>query len=153
VASIRAFSRKDQRAASAGGILVTRLFKRGVAGIVTDGGFRDTPDIAQLPFPTYHVAPVAPTDLLRHHATDIDVPIGGGDVPVYSRDIIVGDGEGVVVIPAAVATEVAEEAFEQTVFEDFVEEQVVAGRSIFGIYPPDDAAKAEFASWRAGRRR
>jgi len=116
-------SRKDHRAASAGGILVSRLFKRGIAGVVTDGGFRDTPDIAKLPFPTYHVAPAAPTNLIRHHAADIDLPIGCGDVPVYPRDIIVGDGEGVVVIPAAIAAEVAEEASEQTVFEDFVETQ------------------------------
>ena len=146
-------SRKDHRAASAGGILMSRLYKRGVAGVVTDGGFRDTPDIARLPFSTYHVAPAAPTNLIRHHAADIDLPIGCGDVPVYPRDIIVGDGEGVVVIPAAIAAEVAEEAFEQTVFEDFVEEQVMEGRSIFGIYPPDDAAKAEFAAWRTARHR
>jgi regulator of RNase E activity RraA len=146
-------SRKDHRAASAGGILLSRLHKRGVAGIVTDGGFRDTPDIARLPFPAYHVAPAAPTNLIHHHAADIDLPIGCGDVPVYPRDIIVGDGEGVVVIPAAIATEVAEEAFEQTAFEDFVEEQVMAGRSIFGIYPPDAAAKAEFSAWRAARKR
>jgi regulator of RNase E activity RraA len=146
-------SRKDHRAASAGGILLSRLYKRGVAGIVTDGGFRDTPDIARLPFPAYHVAPAAPTNLIHHHAADIDLPIGCGDVPVYPRDIIVGDGEGVVVIPAAIAAEVAEEAFEQTAFEDFVEEQVMAGRSIFGIYPPDEAAKAEFSAWRAARKR
>jgi regulator of RNase E activity RraA len=146
-------SRKDHRAASAGGILVSRLYKRGVAGIVTDGGFRDTPDIARLPFPAYHVAPAAPTNLIHHHAADIDLPIGCGDVPVYPRDIIVGDGEGVVVIPAAIAAEVAEEAFEQTAFEDFVEEQVMAGRSIFGIYPPDEAAKAEFSAWRAAHKR
>ncbi|HYD06158.1 MAG TPA: ribonuclease activity regulator RraA [Reyranella sp.] len=146
-------SRKDHRAASAGGILLSRLVKRGCAGVVTDGGFRDTPDIARLPFAAYHVAPAAPTNLLRHHAADIDLPIGCGDVPVYPRDIIVGDGEGVVVIPAAIAAEVADEAFEQTAFEDFVEEQVMAGRSIFGIYPPDESAKAEFAAWRAARKR
>jgi regulator of RNase E activity RraA len=146
-------SRKDHRAASAGGILVSRLMKRGVAGVVTDGGFRDTPDIARLPFPAYHVAPAAPTNLIRHHAADIDLPIGCGDVPVYPRDIIVGDAEGVVVIPAAIAAEVAEEAFQQTVFEDFVEEQVMAGRPIFGLYPPDAAAKAEFAAWRAAKGR
>jgi regulator of RNase E activity RraA len=146
-------SRKDHRAASAGGILLSRLYKRGCAGVVTDGGFRDTPDIARLPFPAYHVAPAAPTNLVRHHAADIDLPIGCGDVPVYPRDIIVGDGEGVVVIPAAIAAEVADEAFEQTAFEDFVEEQVMAGRSIFGIYPPDEAAKAEFSAWRAVKQR
>jgi len=120
---------------------------------VTDGGFRDTPDITRLDFPAYHLAPAAPTNLVRHHAADIDLPIGCGDVPVYPRDVIVGDGEGVVVIPAAIAAEVAEEAFEQTVFEDFVEEQVMAGRSIFGIYPPDEAARAEFSAWRAARKR
>ncbi|WP_196260853.1 ribonuclease activity regulator RraA [Pelagibacterium limicola] len=144
-------SRKDHSAASAGGILVTRLFKRGAAGVVTDGGFRDSPDIAELPFPAYHVAPSAPTNLLRHHAIDLNVPIGCGDVPVYPGDIVVGDAEGVVIIPAAIAEDVADEAFEQTMFEDFVQEQVMAGRSIFGVYPPDAAAKAEFERWRLSR--
>ena len=141
-------SRKDSSAASAGGILVTRLFKREVAGVVTDGGFRDTPDIAKLPFPAYHAAPSAPTNLIRHHAMDVNVPIGCGDVPVFPGDIVVGDGEGVVVIPRAIAREVADEAYEQTAFEDFVYEKVVEGSSIFGIYPPDPAAVEEFAVWR-----
>lgn len=146
-------SRKDPSAASAGNILVTRLWKRGVAGVVTDGGFRDTPEIAQLPFPAYHAAPSAPTNLIRHHALDLNQPIGCGDVAVYPGDILVGDNEGVVVIPAAIAEEVADEAFEQTVFEDFVEEQVRAGRSIFGIYPPSPEAEAEFAEWRKAKGR
>src|SRR5262245_25568877 len=59
-------SRKNPRAASAGSILVTRLMVRGVAGIVTDGGFRDSPEIAQLPFPAYHQRPRAPTNLNVH---------------------------------------------------------------------------------------
>jgi regulator of RNase E activity RraA len=69
-------SRKDPRAASAGAILVSRLMKRGVAGVVTDGGFRDSPEIARLPFPAYHNRPSAPTNLTLHQALDIDVPIG-----------------------------------------------------------------------------
>jgi regulator of RNase E activity RraA len=146
-------SRKDASAASAGGILVTRLWKRGCAGVVTDGGFRDTPDIAQLPFPAYHAAPSAPTNLIRHHAADLNVPIGCGDVPVYPGDIMVGDGEGVVVIPQAIADTVADEAFEQTVFEDFVEERVAAGETIFGLYPPDEKATAAFKAWRAAKGR
>jgi regulator of RNase E activity RraA len=146
-------SRKDRRAASAGGILVTRLWKRGAAGVVTDGGFRDTPDIAGLPFPAYHAGPSAPTNLIRHHAADIDLPIGCGDVPVFPRDIVVGDGEGVCVIPAHLANEIAEEAFEQTVYEDFVEEKVREGRGIFGLYPADAAAKAELEAWRKERGR
>lgn len=146
-------SRKDSAAASAGGILVTRLFMRGAAGAVTDGGFRDTPDIAKLPFATYHAAPSAPTNLIRHHALDINQPIGCGDVAVYPEDVIVGDDEGVVVIPSAIAEEVANEAFEQTVFEDFVEEQVKDGRGIFGLYPPGAEAQAEFLQWRRDKGR
>jgi regulator of RNase E activity RraA len=146
-------SRGDASAASAGGILVTRLWKRGVAGVVTDGGFRDTPDIAELPFAAYHAQPSAPTNLIKHHAADINLPIGCGGVPVYPGDVIVGDGEGVVVIPAGIADKVADEAFDQTAFEDFVSENIHAGRSIFGIYPPDDKARAEFAAWRSAKGR
>ena len=147
-------SRKDARAASAGGILVTRLMKRGVAGIVTDGGFRDSPDIARLPFPVYHQRPAAPTNLTVHQAIDINVPIGCGDAPVFPGDVVVGDAEGVVVIPAHLANEVAAEAVEMTVFEDFVQEKVMEGRSILGLYPPtDEQSRVDFAAWRqaAGR--
>src|SRR6476646_10652591 len=142
-------SRKNARAASAGSILVARLMKRGVAGVVTDGGFRDSPEIARLPFPAYHQRPSAPTNLTLHQALDINVPIGCGDVAVWPGDVIVGDGEGVVVIPASIADEIADEALEMTVFEDFVTEKVLEGRSILGLYPPtDEANKAEFAAWR-----
>lgn len=144
-------SRKDASAASAGGILVTRLFQRGAAGIVTDGGFRDSPDIARLPFPAYHTRPSAPTNLIRHHALDVNQPIGCGDVPVYPGDIMVGDAEGVVVIPQHIAAEVAEEAWEQTQFEDFVMERVAAGASTHGLYPPEREARAEYSQWRAAR--
>jgi regulator of RNase E activity RraA len=147
-------SRKDARAASAGGILVTRLMKRGVAGIVTDGGFRDSPDIARLPFPVYHQRPAAPTNLTVHQAIDINVPIGCGDAPVFPGDVVVGDAEGVVVIPAHLADEVAAEAVEMTVFEDFVQEKVMEGHSILGLYPPtDEQSRVDFAAWRqaAGR--
>jgi len=142
-------SRGDPRAASAGAILVARLMVRGGAGIVTDGGFRDSPEIAGFAMPAYHAQASAPTNLIRHHAVDLDVPIGCGDVPVYPRDIVVGDNEGVVVIPAAIAPEVADEAFEMTAFEDFVMERVQAGQSITGLYPATDPRTSEaFAVWR-----
>jgi regulator of RNase E activity RraA len=146
-------SRRNASAASAGNILVTRLWKRGAAGIVTDGGFRDTPEMAQLPFPVYHAAASAPTNLIRHHAVDLNVPIACGEVAVYPGDIMVGDGEGVVVVPAHIADEVADETFEQTVFEDFVLEKVTEGRGIFGLYPPAAEAREEFARWRAANKR
>ena len=142
-------SRKDARAASAGSILVTRLMKRGVAGVVTDGGFRDSPEIARLPFPAYHHRPSAPTNLTLHQALDINVPIGCGDVPVWPGDVVVGDGEGVIVIPAAIADEVAAEAVEMTAFEDFVTEKVNEGQSILGLYPATEEKNREaFAIWR-----
>lgn len=143
-------SRKDPRAASAGSILVARLMRRGVAGIVTDGGFRDSPEIAKLDMPAYHRRPSAPTNLTVHQAIDIDVPIGCGDAPVFPGDIIVGDAEGVVVIPAAIADGIAEEATEMTAFEDFVTEQVMDGRSILGLYPATDPqTRSDFVAWRA----
>ena len=142
-------SRKDARAASAGGILISRLMKRGVAGIVSDGGFRDSPEIAKLPFPVYHQRPAAPTNLTIHQAIDINVPIGCGDAPVFPGDVVVGDAEGVVVIPAHLADEVAAEAVEMTVFEDFVQAKVMEGRSILGLYPPtDEQSRVDFVAWR-----
>ncbi|WP_442968703.1 ribonuclease activity regulator RraA [Ramlibacter sp.] len=147
-------SRKNARAASAGAILVSRLMVRGCAGVVTDGGFRDSPEIAALAIPAYHQRASAPTNLTQHQALDINVPIGCGDAPVFPGDVMVGDREGVVVIPAAIADEVAQEAAEMTVFEDFVGEQVLAGRSILGLYPPtDQQAKDDFAAWRKAKKR
>jgi regulator of RNase E activity RraA len=147
-------SRKDARAASAGGILVSRLMQRGVAGIVTDGGLRDSPEIARLAIPAYHQRPAAPTNLTVHQAIDLNVPIGCGDAPVFPGDVVVGDGEGVVVIPAHLADEVAAEAVEMTVFEDFVQEKVMQGRSILGLYPPtDEQSRIDFAAWRKAKGR
>ena len=143
-------SRKDARAASAGSILMTRLMKRGAAGVVTDGGFRDSPEIAELGMPAYHSRPSAPTNLTLHQALDINVPIGCGDVAVFPGDVMVGDREGVVVIPAHLAQEITNEAVEMTAFEDFVTEQVKGGRSILGLYPATDPGTRErFAAWRA----
>jgi len=142
-------SRKDPRAASAGAILVSRLMVRGVAGIVTDGGFRDAPEIARLAIPAYHNRPAPPTNLTRHQAIDTNVPIGCGDVPVFPGDVLVGDAEGVVVVPAHLADELAEEGFEMTAFEDFVTEEVLKGRSILGLYPAtEERTRTDFAAWR-----
>lgn len=147
-------SRKDARAASAGGILVARLMQRGAAGVVTDGGFRDSPDIAKYAMPAYHAQPSAPTNLTLHEAIEINGPIGCGDAPVFPGDVIVGDAEGVLVLPAHLADEIAAEATEMTVFEDFVQEKVMEGRSILGLYPPtDEKSRTDFAEWRQAKGR
>ncbi len=147
-------SRRDARAASAGGILVTRLMVRGVAGVVTDGGFRDSAEIASLGFPAYHSRPSAPTNLTLHQAIEINGPIGCGDAPVFPGDVVVGDADGVIVLPAHLADELADEATEMTAYEDFVTEQVRGGQSILGLYPlTDERTLTDFAAWRerAGR--
>jgi len=142
-------SRADASAASAGAILVTRLQVRGCNGIVTDGGFRDTPDIAQMPMPAYHSQPSAPTNLTKHHAVAINDPVACGGVSVFPGDIMVGDNEGVVCIPRHITQKIASEAIEMTIFEEFVMEKVKAGASTFGLYPPTDpSTRKEYEAWR-----
>jgi len=142
-------SRKDARAASAGSILITRLMKRGVEGIVTDGGFRDSSEIAELDFSAFHQRPSAPTNLTLHHAIGINEPIACGDVPVFPGDYVVGDDDGVMVIPHNLADEIADESLQMTLFEEFVVEKVNEGRSIVGLYPPTDPETLkDFESWK-----
>jgi regulator of RNase E activity RraA len=154
-------SRKDPRAASAGSILVgvpvplvARLMVRGVAGIVTDGGFRDAAEIPRLDIPAFHNRPSAPTNLTLHQAIEANVPIGCGDAPVFPGDVVVGDADGVIIIPAHLADELAAEAVEMTAYEDFVTERVLGGQSILGLYPPTDEKNlTDFVAWRKAKGR
>jgi regulator of RNase E activity RraA len=142
-------SRKDPRAASAGSILTRRLMMRGCAGIVTDGGLRDSAEIATLGMPAFHNRPSAPTNLTLHQAIDVNVPIGCGDAPVFPGDVIVGDADGVIVIPAAIAEDVVGVAVSMTAYEDFVVDMVSQGHTIVGLYPlTDDKNKVLFEAWR-----
>jgi regulator of RNase E activity RraA len=142
-------SRKDARAASAGGILATRLMVRGCVGLVSDGGFRDSAEIGAMEMPSYHQRPSAPTNLTIHQAIDINVPIGCGDAPVFPGDVVVGDMDGVIIVPAGIADSIADEAVEMTAYEDFVIEQVRAGQKTLGLYPPTDSSNLEkFEAWR-----
>lgn len=142
-------SRKDARAASGGSILITRLAIRGAAGVVTDGGFRDAEGIGKLDMPAYHARPSAPTNLTLHEALDINVPISCGDAPVFPGDVMVGDKDGVIVVPAHLAEELADECLGMESYEDFVLEQVLGGARIIGLYPPtSDAPLEAYAAWR-----
>lgn len=141
-------ARGETRAASFGHILATRIKNRGAAGLVTDGALRDTPGFKQLELPSYCKAPHATTSFVLHHPLEMNVPIGCGGVLVMPGDVLVGDGEGVVAIPAKHAEGVAHDAFEQEQREIFFTQKVAAGSSIQGIYPPDEATLAEFEAWR-----
>ncbi len=142
-------SRKSATAASAGDILVNRLMVRGVEGVVTDGGFRDAMNIADLDIHSYHSRPSSPTNLTTNEAIDINVPIGCGDAPIFPGDILVGDDDGIIVIPAHLADEAAEEAIQMTDYENFVLSKVSAGESIIGLYPAtNEDYLVEFEEWR-----
>jgi regulator of RNase E activity RraA len=143
--------RGETRAASGGEILTTRLVKRGAAGLVSDGPLRDSGAIAQMDFPVYCAGGSAPLNLIQHHATDLNVPIGCGGVAVYPGDVIVGDDEGVVVIPQHLVDEVAADAAEQERMEVFVLERIQDGAALPGTYPPNADTRAAYAAWRKGR--
>jgi len=144
--------RQDASAASAGSILATRLEIRGCAGIVTDGGLRDAEDIGNLDMPSFCSKPSAPTNLTKHQALDINVPIGCGTVAVFPGDIAVGDFDGVVIIPAELADDIAQEAKGMEQYEAWVVDQVKAGRSIIGLYPANEETRKEFEAYAAKQR-
>jgi regulator of RNase E activity RraA len=143
---------RETEACTCGNLLVARLQARGGAGIVTDGGFRDTAEIANLGFPAYQSRSAPPPSFLRLHAVEMNQPIGCARVAVFPGDVMVGDREGVVVIPASIANEIAAEAHAMTLYEAFAAEKIREGRSIFGIYPPTDASRAEYEQWERNRR-
>ena len=141
-------SRKDPRAASAGSILITRLMVRGCAGVVTDGGFRDANEIKNLNIPSYHNRPSSPTNLTLHQAIDLNKPIACGDVAVWPNDLIVGDKEGVVVIPNDIIKEISNDVKFMTMYEDYVMDKIQNGESITGLYPlTNENKKKSFEKW------
>jgi regulator of RNase E activity RraA len=140
--------RGEKGAASFGSILTTRLKVRGAAGMVSDGPVRDSGIIAAMEFPVFCTGGSAPLNLVKHHAVDINVPIGCGGVPVFPGDIIVGDVDGVVVIPLHVADGVASDAAEQERLEDFITTRIEAGSPLPGTYPPNPETKAAYERWK-----
>ena len=141
--------RHDPRAAVAGEILATRLVVRGAAALVTDASVRDSHRIAAMGLPVYVAGVSASNNLTLHHAVDVDVPVACAGVAVYPGDVLVGDAEGVVVIPAHLAEEVAADAAEQEAFEEFIRARVAAGAPLRGTYPPNDEVKAAWAAHQA----
>jgi regulator of RNase E activity RraA len=139
--------RGDTRAASGGGILTTRLKVRGAAGLVCDGCLRDSDEIGAMDFPVYCAGPAAPLNLSRHHAVDFNVPIACGGVAVYPGDLVVGDADGVIIVPRHLADEVSREALQMEEFELFVTEQVQGGQSLIGTYPPTPETRERYAEW------
>lgn len=144
-------ARGDTRAGTMGSILAARIQMRGCTGIVTDGAYRDSPTIAASGLPAYAAAMNAHTNKTVHHPSEIQVPIACGGVAIYPGDLIVGDEEGVVVIPPHLAEEVAVEAEEMELKERFILEKIRRGASIVGNYPPNESTLAEYRVWKEAR--
>jgi regulator of RNase E activity RraA len=143
--------RGETRVASAGDVYLTRLLVRGVAGVVSDGGIRDTERISQLDIPVFCAGPSAPSNRIAHHAADYGLPIGCGGVAIYPGDVVVGDTDGVAVIPLHLAEEVARDAFEQEQLESYILARVAEGGHLSGLYPINDGTRAAYDAWRASQ--
>ncbi|NDV00554.1 ribonuclease activity regulator RraA [Pseudoroseicyclus tamaricis] len=131
-----------------GDIMTTYLAAKGTAAAVLDGGVSDAAAIAGIDMPVFAAANI-PRPLTSHRMVmDLDVPIELAGVTVFPGDVMMGDANGIVVIPAAVAPQIAEEAAEREALEAFVTEKVRAGAPLAGTYPPSDAVLEEFRASR-----
>jgi regulator of RNase E activity RraA len=137
-------ARNEIHSASLGNILATRLHMRGATGLVTDGALRDANAYRAIDIATYTRGVHATTSSTKHHPVDMNVPIGCAGVLIMPGDVMVGDADGVVAIPAKVAEEVALGALEQERLEAFVLGKIQSGASIIGVYPPDEKTRAEY---------
>ena len=139
--------------AGLGGVLARRLIFRQAAGVVLDGGIRDSVDISEMGFPAYCTGPAAPANLVAHHASDMGQPIACGGVAVYPDDILFGDGEAVIVIPRALVEEIAEEAVRAEEVEVFLKAEIESGKSTFGVYPPNAETTERYRLWKEAQTR
>lgn len=141
-------ARRETMVGTVGDLMALRMKQRGIAGYVSDGGIRDSAEIRAIGVPVYGAAHAPAPPITMHHAVDMNVAIGCGGVAVYPGDMIVADGDGVVVIPAAMAEKVAGLVAEQQRFEAFAAEEIRGGASLVGLLPPDQAALARYAAWK-----
>ena len=139
-------------ASSAGDLMAARMRKRGVAGVVTEGGFRDTPAIRRTGLPAYQYRAAPPATPIAMHPVELNRPIGCAGVAVYPGDVLVGDGEGVVVIPRHLVEEVADDAIDAVEYEAFAELQIARGRTIFDVFPATAQSRIEYDGWVAAGR-
>lgn len=142
----------EARASVMGDMMALRLRVRGVAGAITDGGYRDAPGIRGTGLPCFQSRNSGPATPLALSPVEFQVPVGVAGVAVYPGDVIVGDAEGVVCIPAHLVEEVAQEAAANADYEVFVAAHLKRGRSIFGLFPATADSRGEFDRWVAAGR-
>ena len=144
-------ARGERGTGTVGDILALRAQVRGAAGIVTDGGIRDLDAVTALGIPAYHAGPHPAVLGRRHVPWETDVTVACGGTAVQPGDIIVGDADGVLVIPPSLLEEVVADAIEQERQETFIAERVGEGESVDGLYPLGAPWKATYEEWRERR--
>jgi regulator of RNase E activity RraA len=120
---------------------------RGVAAAVTDGGMRDLPELAGIDLPVFATAAAAPPFFTKLMMADVGCPVSCGGVPVFPGDFVVGDAEGVVVVPQGVAAAVAEAGRAMDHIEGYVHKRIARGEPVPGLYPPGEQVRADYAAW------
>jgi len=144
-------ARGETGSGTLGDILALRAHVRGAAGIVTDGGVRDHDAVAAVGIPVYS-AGAHPAVLGRRHVPwDVDVAVACGGTTVEPGDVVVGDRDGVVVIPPGLVEEVVDAALAQEEEDGWIAEQVAAGHAVDGLFPMNAQWRATFDAWRASR--
>jgi 2-keto-4-pentenoate hydratase/2-oxohepta-3-ene-1,7-dioic acid hydratase in catechol pathway/regulator of RNase E activity RraA len=141
-------ARRDTSAGTIGDILALRALRRGAAGVVTDGGLRDSAAVAALDLPVYHGGEHPSVLGRRHVPWDTGLPVACGGALVQPGDLIVGDGDGVVVVPPDLAEQLIADCHEQEAQERFIAEQVMAGEGIDGLYPLGPDWREPYRQWR-----
>ena len=144
-------ARNSPEAGTIGDVLSMRALARGATGIITDGCVRDSAAVGQLGIPVYLRTSHAATLSRDHLPLDIDIPIACAGVLVMPGDVIVGDDDGAMVIPAALVEEVARDAAEQESRDAWSFERVRAGDSTVGVFPISVERMAEYAAWKVAR--
>lgn len=143
---------RDATVGALGDVLTTRFIDCGVAGVVADGGMRDVRELREMELPIFCAGAAAPPSPCTLMAIAIQQPIACGGVVVFPGDLIVADEDGVVVVPAHLARETAEQAAEKEIQDNWTRKLVATGGGIRGRYPPDAATLAAYKSWRAAQK-
>jgi len=134
-----------------GDILCERMARRGVAALVTDGVVRDVAGVLGTGLPVWCDGVAAPPSVAGLTFVGWQQPIGCGGVAVFPDDVVVLDDDGAVLIPAALVDEVARMATDQELLETWIMEEVRAGASLPGLYPPNAEQKLRFETWKKAR--
>jgi 5-oxopent-3-ene-1,2,5-tricarboxylate decarboxylase/2-hydroxyhepta-2,4-diene-1,7-dioate isomerase len=142
-------ARGEKGTGTIGDILALRAEVRGAAAIITDGGVRDFAAVAAMELPTYYSNPHPAVLGRRHIPWDTDITIACGGTTVQPGDIIVADSDGILVIPPALAEEVADDSIVQEREEVFIAEMVAQGHGVDGLYPLNAEWRTKYLEWEA----